>query len=182
MQVLSDVNDHVAKLAGALNNSDLDEARKFFTTAASKLSQLQYAVGLTPSSSYSDYAAPEGEFRGSDLAETTVVVEEEPDELPADLIGPDADEDELASLEALTRGKTPKKPYGDVAYADPGYQDDKKKRYPLTADKVEAAWSYINQAKNQKPYTAAQLASIKSKIKAAMTKFGHKVSDNGGTS
>lgn len=79
-----------------------------------------------------------------------------------------------------------KKPYGDVPYADPGYLDADGnqasksgkpgvKRYPLTSDKVMAAWSYINQAKNAGQYTAAQLAAIKGRIKAAMAKFGHKV-------
>ena len=71
----------------------------------------------------------------------------------------------------------PKKPYGDVPYADPGYQSDGKKRYPLTADKVEAAWSYINQADNARPYTAEQLALIKGRIRAAMKKFGHQVAE-----
>ena len=71
-----------------------------------------------------------------------------------------------------------KKPYGDVPYADPGYQADGKKRYPLTADKVQAAWSYINQADNARKYTAEQLALIKGRIKAAMAKFGHKVSES----
>jgi len=70
-----------------------------------------------------------------------------------------------------------KKPYGDVAYADPGYQKDGKKRYPLTADKVKAAWSYINQPDNAKLYTPAQLKAIKGRIRAAMVKFGHTVAD-----
>jgi HK97 family phage prohead protease len=84
---------------------------------------------------------------------------------------------------------SPSKPYGDVEYADPGYLDadgnqasksGKKgqKRYPLTADKVTAAWSYINQAKNAGQYTPEQLASIKSRIQAAMKKFGHEVSSS----
>jgi HK97 family phage prohead protease len=71
-----------------------------------------------------------------------------------------------------------KKPYGDVTYADPGYQKDKKKRYPLdTEEHVRAAWSYINQEANAKKYSAQQLASIKSKIKTAMTKFGIKADE-----
>jgi HK97 family phage prohead protease len=65
------------------------------------------------------------------------------------------------------------KPYGDVDYADPGYQSDGKKRYPLDTKKhAQAAWSYINQADNRTPYTAAQLAHIEGKIKAAAKKFG----------
>lgn len=56
-------------------------------------------------------------------------------------------------------------PYGDVDYADPGYQTDKKKRYPIdTAEHIKAAWSYINKAKNQTPYSSAEVEKIKEKI------------------
>jgi hypothetical protein len=66
-----------------------------------------------------------------------------------------------------------KKPYGDVAYADPGYQKDKVKRYPINgAGHVRSAWSYINQPKNANLYTAAQLSRIKSRIKSAAKKYG----------
>ena len=69
--------------------------------------------------------------------------------------------------------KDASKPYGDVTYADPGYQKDKQKRYPIeTAAHVRAAWSYINQEKNGNLYTSAQLARIKSRIKSAAKKFG----------
>jgi hypothetical protein len=71
----------------------------------------------------------------------------------------------------------PKKPYGDVKYADPGYQKDGKKRYPLDTKKhCMAAWSYINQAKNAAFYTASQLAAIKGRIKAALKQLGVTVS------
>jgi HK97 family phage prohead protease len=81
-----------------------------------------------------------------------------------------------------------KAPYGDVAYGDPGYLDADGnqasksgkpgvKRYPLSADKVMAAWSYINQAKNAGQYTPAQLAGIKGRVKAAMAKAGHDTAD-----
>jgi HK97 family phage prohead protease len=84
-----------------------------------------------------------------------------------------------------------KAPYGDVPYGDPGYLDADGnqasksgkpgvKRYPLSADKVKAAWSYINQGKNAGQYTPDQLKSIKGRIKAAMTKHGHQVSDDSG--
>ena len=83
-----------------------------------------------------------------------------------------------------------KAPYGDVPYGDPGYLDadgDQAsksgkpgvKRYPLTADKVMAAWSYINQQKNADQYTSEQLAAIKGRIKSAMSKHGHDVSSDG---
>jgi len=69
--------------------------------------------------------------------------------------------------------KDASKPYGNVAYADPGYQKDKKKRYPIdTAAHVRAAWSYINQGDNAGLYTTAQLARVKSRIKSAAKKFG----------
>lgn len=65
------------------------------------------------------------------------------------------------------------KPYGDVPYADPGYQDDNKKRYPIdTEDHVRAAWSYINKEANQSPYSAEQIARIKARIVSAGKKLG----------
>jgi HK97 family phage prohead protease len=71
------------------------------------------------------------------------------------------------------RGDDSKKPYGDVPYADPGYQDDKKKRYPIdTEAHARAAWNYINKASNQEQYSAEQVSQIKSKIRSALKKFG----------
>lgn len=78
---------------------------------------------------------------------------------------------------ALTSGKPAAAPTkSDGPYADPGYQDDKAKRYPLTS-KVEAraAWSYINMPKNARMYTAPQLKRIKDRIRSALTKFGVKI-------
>ena len=63
-------------------------------------------------------------------------------------------------------------PAGTV-YADPGYQKDKKPRYPLNSVKrIRAAWSYINVAENGSKYSANQLARIKTKIKSAAKKAG----------
>lgn len=74
---------------------------------------------------------------------------------------------------------SPSKPYGNVTYADPGYQKDGKKRYPIdTEAHVRAAWSYINQADNASQYSPEQLASIKGRIKSAMKKFGIQTSDS----
>lgn len=74
---------------------------------------------------------------------------------------------------ALAAKDSPAKPYGDVNYADPGYKEDKKKRYPInSADHVRAAWSYINMPKNHTEYTPEQVASIKSKIRGAAKKLG----------
>lgn len=70
--------------------------------------------------------------------------------------------------------KTPQAPYGTkVDYADPGYQTDGQKRYPLDTERhVRSAWAYINMPKNEKFYTAQQLKSIKDKIKAAAKRYG----------
>ena len=76
----------------------------------------------------------------------------------------------LDSMDEVSEADTT--PYGDVSYADPGYQADKKKRYPIdTEAHVRAAWSYINQTKNASPYSAAQVRRIKSRIKTAAKKF-----------
>jgi hypothetical protein len=76
----------------------------------------------------------------------------------------------------------PAKPYGDVVYADTGYQKDGKKRYPLDSPAhVRSAWSFISQAKNAAMYTAAQLKRVKGRIKAAMGKIGAKVAAEGWT-
>lgn len=66
-----------------------------------------------------------------------------------------------------------KEPYGDVEYADPGYQKDGKKRYPIdTEEHCRAAWSYINQSKNAAKYSAEHLAAIKQRIMRAGKKHG----------
>ena len=66
-----------------------------------------------------------------------------------------------------------KKPYGDVTYADPGYQSDGVKRYPVdTKDHALAAWSYINQAGNAGKYSAEHLRAVKGRIRAALKRFG----------
>ncbi len=54
------------------------------------------------------------------------------------------------------------------AFADPGYQADKKPRYKLNnPEQVRAAWSYIHMPKNRKFYTSAQISHIEGKIVAA---------------
>lgn len=66
-----------------------------------------------------------------------------------------------------------KSPYGAVTYADPGYQADKVKRYPIdTEAHARAAWSYIHQEANASKYDADQLATMRTKIAAALKKFG----------
>ncbi|MFE2486059.1 DUF6582 domain-containing protein [Streptomyces mirabilis] len=62
---------------------------------------------------------------------------------------------------------------GGGPYADPGYQADKKKRYPIdTRARAKAAWSYVNQADNARLYTSAQLKRIKQRITKALKGFG----------
>lgn len=61
-----------------------------------------------------------------------------------------------------------KLPHGDVAYADPGYQEDGHKRYPIdTEEHIRAAWNYIHRKRNADKYSAEQLAGIKGRIEAA---------------
>jgi len=65
------------------------------------------------------------------------------------------------------------KPHGDVAYADPGYQDDGVHRYPIDTEKhVRNAWSRINDPANAKFYSAEELARIKARIMSAGKRFG----------
>jgi HK97 family phage prohead protease len=93
-----------------------------------------------------------------------------------------ADEDSLRHLDRYlekieTKAGDNEKPYGDVSYADPGYQSDGQKRYPIdTAEHVRAAWSYINQGKDSDKYSATQLAAIKGRIERAAKKFGIDIS------
>lgn len=68
-------------------------------------------------------------------------------------------------LPEVIKGDDPKKPYGNVDYADPGYQEDGVYRYPLdTEAHIRAAWNYINQGRNASKYTPSQLAKVKSRI------------------
>lgn len=76
----------------------------------------------------------------------------------------------LMDTAALAAGDTAK-PYGDVAYADPGYQEDKQKRYPIdTEEHIRAAWNYIHHPDSEKQYTSAQVAEIEGRVVAAWKK------------
>ncbi len=91
------------------------------------------------------------------------------------------------AYEAVERGLTAdgrmiraeaKKPYGDVKYADPGYQKDGKSRYPIdTKEHAKAAWSYINMPHNEAKYSPADLKKVKANIEAACKHFGVKTED-----
>lgn len=64
----------------------------------------------------------------------------------------------------------------DGPFADPGYQADKKKRYPLdTKSRAKSAWSYIHQADNARLYTSAQLKRVKQRIVKALKGYGVQV-------
>lgn len=81
---------------------------------------------------------------------------------------------------ALKSGKAATAQTKAKTYADPGYQDDKMKRYALdTKSEAKAAWSYIHQADNAKNYTANQLKRIKQRIVKALKAFGVKVAADG---
>ncbi len=55
-----------------------------------------------------------------------------------------------------------------VDYADPGYQADGRKRYPLDSERqIRAAWAFIHAAGNAAPYTAGELDQVKARIIAA---------------
>jgi Family of unknown function (DUF6582) len=63
------------------------------------------------------------------------------------------------------------KPYGDVEYADPGWQKDRKRRYPIDTERhIRAAWSYIHRPRNARRYLPEQLAEIERRILAAWKK------------
>lgn len=81
---------------------------------------------------------------------------------------------ETVVFENKAKAKDDKKPYGDVDYAD-----EKNGKYPIdTKEHAKAAWSYINKEKNAAEYSSSELASVKSKIKAACKKFGIEISDD----
>lgn len=80
-------------------------------------------------------------------------------------------DDDGEAMEKFTKAKDSDKPYGEVEYADPGYQEDGKKRYPIdTEEHIRAAWSYINKEKNAAKYSSAEVSKIKAKIVAAWKK------------
>jgi HK97 family phage prohead protease len=88
-----------------------------------------------------------------------------------------ADHQHVAKAEALRclgrRGEAPRAdapdaerdPDGAVPYADPGYCEDGRKRYPIDSEPhIRAAWAYIHQRDNAARYTEGQLARIKERI------------------
>jgi chromosome segregation ATPase len=103
------------------------------------------------------------------------------------MITPDGTPSGFGRLDQDSAAK--KKPYGDVQYADPGYQKDGVARYPVdTEAHARAAWSYVNQESNARKYSPENLAKVRRAILAALKRFGVQVqmadSENpeGGTS
>lgn len=57
---------------------------------------------------------------------------------------------------------------GDSDYADPGFQADGQKRYPLDDERhIRAAWAFIHMPGNAARYTAEEVDKIKARIVAA---------------
>jgi hypothetical protein len=121
-------------------------------------------VGLTEDDRVLGHVFADGRPEGDDS-----LMPPDPESVPladaSPATGPDATVREAAEDD-------PKKPYGDVGYADPGYQEDKQKRYPVdTEAHVRAAWSYINRDKNAAAYSAADLGKVKGRIVGAWKKL-----------
>jgi len=63
--------------------------------------------------------------------------------------------------------------YGDVRFADPT-----NNKYPIdTPEHVRAAWSYLNHEDNASKYDAAEVKSIKARIKRAAKTHGVEIEE-----
>jgi hypothetical protein len=116
-------------------------------------------------------SADEVEFFEDEIADRDTDVSE----------GDDGESDLLEAARAFVELAEAKdtKPYGDVPYADNGYQSDGVKRYPIdTKAHVKSAWSYVNVESNATKYTPAQLKRVKSRIKSAAKKFGINITED----
>jgi len=93
-------------------------------------------------------------------------------------------QDAFPSVAPVTAASDPKAPYGpasEVDYADPGFRQDGKKRYPLNSEKrCRNAWARINQPDNAAKYSPEDLAKVKAKIKAALKRYGVETADDEG--
>lgn len=178
--VLAAVDAAMSGVADQLAKEDVEAARRYFSQAASRLSELQYLLGMVPTVD----SGPFGDWRGAgkpsdpdpalntELREDVAVLRMSDEAEIADAGRYAGFVSQRSGVRHLRTG-TAKKPYGDVKYADPGYQKDKKKRYPLdTKEHVQAALSYIGQQKNASQYSSGDLAKVKAAINAAAKKFG----------
>jgi len=112
------------------------------------------------------------ETNGPSAATATVLINKADDAETVRVAGePPATTLGLVKGEPTDGGEKSKEPYGDIDYADPGYQEDGKKRYPIdTEEHIRAAWNYINKLKNADLYSGKQLKEIKARIIAAWKK------------
>ncbi|MFE9844679.1 DUF6582 domain-containing protein [Streptomyces goshikiensis] len=66
-------------------------------------------------------------------------------------------------------------------YADPGYQADKAKRYPLdTKARAKTAWARVHESEIARGYTAAQLKRIRQRVAKALRGHGVEVATQEG--
>jgi len=64
--------------------------------------------------------------------------------------------------------------YGDVTFAD-----TTNNKYPIdTPEHIRAAWSYINHENNAAKYSASDVKTIKSRIKAAAKKHDIEIDED----
>ena len=63
---------------------------------------------------------------------------------------------------------------------DDEFADPVNFKYPIDKKHVQAAWNYINVDANRAKggYTPEEWALIKKRVKAAMKKYGHEISEN----
>lgn len=74
--------------------------------------------------------------------------------------------------------RTATAPAGKVEFADPGWQADGVKRYPLdTVTRVRAAWSALGEAGTREAYDPAQLQQLRAKVKTSARRLGVEVAD-----
>jgi hypothetical protein len=91
-------------------------------------------------------------------------------------VEPDPVEDDdkkkpVKQAQAKAEDKDKKPAYGNVEYADPGFQTDKKARYPIdTEEHIRAAWNYIHKSKNESQYNPDDLKKVKGAIETAWRK------------
>lgn len=70
--------------------------------------------------------------------------------------------------------------YGDVPYADPGYQYDGRPRYPVDSPgRIRDAWARIHQRGNALAYTPHELARIETSIRAAARRSSVELREHG---
>lgn len=68
---------------------------------------------------------------------------------------------------------------GENKYGDVEFADQTNKKYPIDSpEHVRAAWSYINHKDNAAKYDAAEVKTIKQRIKRAAEKHGVEIKED----